>query len=215
MEMSHTPLLSSDARNNRTEHLHPRATLRTLASLIIVMLASSSASAASLNVVGGQLMGASGVDVGGSFYDVEFLDGTCIALFDGCAEAADFAFPTSGQALAAALAVLDQVMLDSDDGQFDNEPALTNGCVELSGCAILIPFGIANGTVSVRSAVNGLADLDSTSAVGTLADNEDSFLAPSSVYAVFTPVPEPGTGLLIGLGLLGLSHSKVHRSSRA
>jgi hypothetical protein len=36
-----------------------------------------------LNVVGGQLLGASNVDVGGNLFNVQFLDGTCIDLFDG------------------------------------------------------------------------------------------------------------------------------------
>jgi opacity protein-like surface antigen len=49
-----------------------------------LVLMASSAQAATLDVVGGQLHGAFGVDVNGSLYDVEFLGGTCIELFDGC-----------------------------------------------------------------------------------------------------------------------------------
>ena len=64
-----------------------------LAVLATLCFGSATASAATLNVVGGQLMGASGVDVGGILYDVEFLDGTCIDLFSGCDESADFDFP--------------------------------------------------------------------------------------------------------------------------
>ena len=46
---------------------------------VLVLVAASSAGAATLNVSGGQLLGASGVIVDGISYDVEFLDGTCIA----------------------------------------------------------------------------------------------------------------------------------------
>ncbi len=46
--------------------------------LVLVVCLSASANAATLNVVGGQLLGASNVDVGGSLYDVAFQDGTCI-----------------------------------------------------------------------------------------------------------------------------------------
>ncbi len=50
------------------------------------------AQAATLDIVGGILHGASGVDVGGTLYDVEFLDGTCIVLFNGCDQSSDFTF---------------------------------------------------------------------------------------------------------------------------
>ena len=38
---------------------------------------------------GGQLLGASGVNVGGTFYDVSFLGGTCEDTFSGCAFAGE------------------------------------------------------------------------------------------------------------------------------
>ena len=40
----------------------------------MMILVASSTSAAVLNVVGGQLLGASSVDVGGNLYNVEFVD---------------------------------------------------------------------------------------------------------------------------------------------
>ena len=43
----------------------------------VLVLMASSAHAATLNVIGAQLHGAFGVDVGGTLCDVEFLDGTC------------------------------------------------------------------------------------------------------------------------------------------
>lgn len=50
--------------------------LRVLLPFLVFLLVASGASAATLNVVGGQLLGASGVIVDGSSYDVTFLDGT-------------------------------------------------------------------------------------------------------------------------------------------
>lgn len=50
--------------------------LRVLLPFLVFLLVASGASAATLNVVGGQLLGASGVIVDGSSYDVAFLDGT-------------------------------------------------------------------------------------------------------------------------------------------
>ena len=75
-------------------------------------LMSAGAGAATLNVVGGQLVGASGVDVDGTLYDVEFVDGTCVDLFNGCDESSDFMFTTEAAALMASQALLDQVLIN-------------------------------------------------------------------------------------------------------
>ncbi len=68
----------------------------------VLVLMASGAQAATLNVIGGQLHGAFDVNVGGSLYDVEFVDGTCIALYGGCDEASDFTFQTCASAQLAA-----------------------------------------------------------------------------------------------------------------
>ena len=44
-------------------------------------------------VVGGQLVGATNVDVGGTFYDVTFVEGSCNTLFNGC-DPSEFTFTT-------------------------------------------------------------------------------------------------------------------------
>ena len=100
---------------------------------VLCLLAASSASAATLNVVGGQLLGASGVDVDGTLYDVEFLDGTCVELYSGCDMASDFTFTTQADAELASQALLDQVFLDGVD-LFDTVPGTTNGCDHLLFC---------------------------------------------------------------------------------
>jgi hypothetical protein len=86
-------------------------------------------------------MGASGVDVGGTFYDVQFLDGTCIDLYNGCDDVSDFTFQTQAAAILAAQALLDQVILDGGVGQFDSQPGLTFGCISLAVfCDVLTPY---------------------------------------------------------------------------
>ena len=94
----------------------------------VLVLMASGAQAATLNVIGGQLMGASDVLVDGSLYDVQFLDGTCIDLYNGCDEASDFTFQTFAASLLASQALLDQVFLDGVSGLFDSVPNLTAGC---------------------------------------------------------------------------------------
>ena len=68
----------------------------------------------------GQLLGASGIDVGGTLYDVEFVEGTCIALFDGCDELSDLTFTTEAESGLAAQALLDVVFINGPQGMFDN-----------------------------------------------------------------------------------------------
>jgi len=101
----------------------PRAAI--VVALLLLAFNSSATAAPILQVVGGELMGATGVDVGGTLYDVAFVDGSCIGQFSGCDNAsADFAFTTDSAAFDATLALLDQVFLDGPSGAFDSQPDL-------------------------------------------------------------------------------------------
>ena len=99
-------------------------------------------------------MGGTGVNVAGSVYDFEIVEGTCVDLYDGCDEPSDFTFTTVEAAALAARALQDQVILDGGAGNFDSVPNLTAGC---SGafCGTAFPYALLNATeVSVVSAVN-------------------------------------------------------------
>ena len=89
----------------------------------VLFFVAGAAQAATLNAVGGQLMGASNVLVDGNLYDVQFLGGTCIALYNGCDAVSDFTFQTSAAAGLASQALLDQVFIDGGGGSFDTDPA--------------------------------------------------------------------------------------------
>ena len=102
--------------------------MRKFALLVGLVLMASGAQAATLNVVDGQLMGASDVLVDGNLYDVQFLDGTCIGLYNGCDEISDFTFQTLTSASLASQALLERVFLDGPAGTFDSSPSLTHGC---------------------------------------------------------------------------------------
>lgn len=158
------------------------------------------AHAATLNVSGGELLGASGVDVGGNLYDVEFLDGTCIDLFNGCDSVSDFTFTTMSDAFAAAQALLDQVFIDGAAGPFDTHPELTAGCEDLTICYAFTLYDLSAPNVTLVAARNGVS-ADST-IIGGQLDSSDLVAAPAYVYAAWTPVPEPSTALLMGLGLI-------------
>ncbi|HIF96428.1 MAG TPA: hypothetical protein EYQ54_05270, partial [Myxococcales bacterium] len=81
--------------------------MRKLVLAAVLVLMAGGAQAVTLNVVGGQLMGASNVLVDGNLYDVQFLDGTCIDLYSGCNDPLDFTFNTEASASLAMQALLD------------------------------------------------------------------------------------------------------------
>ena len=99
----------------------------TIAAICLLVASATTGSAANLTVVDGELQGASGVDVGGVLFDVSFLDGTCISVFDGCDDVSDFTFQSQADAALAGQALLDQVFVDGAQGNFDSQPELTRG----------------------------------------------------------------------------------------
>ena len=111
-----------------------------LGTFVVILALASTANAAALLVnASGILTGATGVNVGGTLYDVEFVDGTCAAVFTECDATSDLTFTTSAAALTAGQALLDQVFLDGSAGNFDTPPELTLGCTSDS-CVALVPF---------------------------------------------------------------------------
>lgn len=158
------------------------------------------------NVVLGELKGAFGVNVGGTLYDVEFVEGSCIDLFDGCDDASDFAFATLAETLQASQALFDQVFLDSGAGSFDTTPTLTFGC---SGafCGTVTPFGQPDAAETLAvSAVNFSIESSDVAGNGSTMrtyDTAASNLHELSVFAIWTPTAQPVPALLpVAQGLL-------------
>ena len=121
----------------------------------VLVLVAGGAQAVTLNVVGGQLMGASGVLVDGGLYDVQFLDGTCIDLYNGCDYVSDFTFQTEASANLASQALLDQVFLDGPSGNFDSVPGLTNGCNDTTNCVAYTPYAfVVPAHIDLSRAIN-------------------------------------------------------------
>jgi hypothetical protein len=177
------------------------ATAASLAAAISVIPAS--AHAAVLVIENGVLLGANGVDVNGSNYNVLFATGTCANLFTGCDEQFDFAFNTAGDALAASIALRDQVFI----GAFDTDPTKTVNCTS-GTCYFYTPFGIINNQVQTHYYGN-----DTRIGSGPLSYNlgllPDYDLVPigNRNYAIFSigAVPEPATWafMIFGFGAIG------------
>lgn len=189
----------------------------------ILLSFSPVASAATLIVDGGILKGAIGVNVSGNLYDVQFVDGTCQQLFNGCNEISDFPFKTKSEAISAGQALLDQVFLDGPWGNFDSIPQLTKGCVNGFGsCHIIIPHTIfLDGTPPTFSAVwfenyvkNNGDKVYYTVGPGT----EDTKNFTAKVYAQFNPslppVPEPETWVMMMLGFSLIAGAMRRQRSR-
>ncbi len=145
---------------------------------VLFILAASSASAATLNVVGGELLGASGVIVDGSSFNVEFLDGTCIDIYNGCDDVSDFTFQTAAAALLASQALLDLVFLDGAD-LFDSAPELTNGCTNAFVCSARTGYGFVGGDVSTAQARNEAVQANDMAHFGSAATSVDSAVVPT------------------------------------
>lgn len=165
-------------------------------------------------VRGGQLVGAIDVDVNGTLYDVAFLDGSCAALFDGCDSTSDFTFQTQSQAEAAAQALLDQVFLNTPL-DFDDEPELTNGCEDPSGCLAATPyvfFAAVSGVGSIDAFNDNLGG-DQLSSPTPESRFFDTTADSELTYAVWMPVPEP-TSTAMGVAATVLLGTLVRRRDR-
>lgn len=192
-------------------------------SLIAFGLSTVPGLAATLNVVDNQLVGASGVDLNGELFSVEFVDASCIDVFNGCDAASNFDFQTLEDATAASQALLDQVFTDSNSERIDQPLTFAKGIEDSAFAQFATPFGIAgvkiNDEATVSASLLTFRDDFSNGEIGSFlrvisggTDDESGVFAVWSADSV-TPVPLPAGGalLLTGLGaFVALRRRKAH-----
>ena len=143
------------------------------------------ASATSLIVEGGKLTGATGIQLGSSFYDVEFLDGSCENLFNGCNSLNDFLFNET-MAIASAEALRDEVFI----GLYDTNPELTRGVTDSARGNIITPYGFHvdpwTGYIKAQGVTNISADGIDSVYLGAVAPGWDTGGAANYTYARWT-----------------------------
>jgi hypothetical protein len=161
------------------------------------------------------VIGATGLDVGGTLYDVTFADGSCTGVYDDCDSNADFPFGGLSDPAAAAQQASSALLALIDSSSFTNGPAESfAGCAPNTAelCSILIPFNLpGSGDVQVKGTTvrqtAGNSIIDPFIAFNPATDlSLSTETGDQNTYSFWTPtaVPLPAAFWLFGSALLAL-----------
>jgi hypothetical protein len=160
----------------------------------------------------GQLTGATGVNVGGSLYDVSFNE--CDVGAGGFSTGCTPYFTTQATATTAAQALLAQVLIDSPAGAFDTHPELIFGCGSLFSCSVAVPYNFTADTMAANNYATEAFDDVSYTPFYWNAVTHGTTPLNYAVFASFSPsVPEASTWamMLLGFAAIGASMRSPRR----
>lgn len=206
----------------------------TVIALAAVSLCAPAANAAVLDIDTGILMGIDDINIGGTFYDVDFGDGVWDVIDGNFATAA----PAPNNVTRATDFLLTSAQLETglteiksllDGSAFENAPTAINGCTSTTNqCTVHTPFGEFNtnryATERFRVTPQDNADnviISVGSGTGTVGNSSLAFVASAAegtaTYAVWSTsvsaVPEPSAyAMLLAGGLLMLALRKCQIS---
>ena len=176
---------------------------RTLGAVILSGAISSSSAAAPMSVLSGfDLLGFDDIEVNGELWDVRFSSTDTFYLY------------TTAESLDFATALLPMFTTNFNLAFYDVGTTAVNGCSTSSifnYCDIMTPhvregllfegYGVRNGFSPDEDLLWLLQGAPSVSDAATVA----TWTRASDGFNPGTPVPEPGTAILLGLGLAGLA----------
>ena len=190
--------------------------------IILSAWAPSAKATLMLDIENGILMGANNVDVDNVLYDVKFVDNTCAFAHGTCTDNS-FVFQTQITAGEASNALLQQVLVNTSEGQFGSNIALINGISDPNLNTILTAIEVLDvGFPNERGFMSGIqrysvnSKTDYKIGSGTLNEHPTTLFGGSNVWAVWSvaaSVPEPGTFMLLVLGVAGLSFSRYKKKA--
>ncbi|MCP4075295.1 MAG: PEP-CTERM sorting domain-containing protein [Gammaproteobacteria bacterium] len=205
---------------------------------ILFLLVGIQANAAILNIdTNGILMGIDDVDVNGTLYNVDFVEGSCYTLFAPCINTNDDPFTFNLEGARAASRALKDIFELPENSYYDLNVETTFGCADAEfGCSMWTAYAMGADNMGRAYFTNGNEDWfglfpnNVPSMFGNPMKADDTNFMEGTVYAIWedasgacvencngdggdtTAVPEPSILVLFAAGLFGIRFARRRKA---